>query len=142
MPTTTSPPGVRPDVGPTGTPAIAPIVARVPAGRHVTVDLHQHLWPESFVEALRRRRTAPRLDGWTLHLDGEPPYAVDPADHDAVPGRRQQKIAVPGNRRPRSGDHWPHTSSRSSGHSGSTSRSSTSPAPTTSATRSPRVRWC
>ncbi|MGJ6964297.1 amidohydrolase [Streptosporangium sp. G11] len=48
----------------------------------MTVDVHQHLWTPAFVEALRRRTTAPRLDGWTLHLDGEPAYEVDPADHD------------------------------------------------------------
>ncbi|MFB9676158.1 amidohydrolase [Streptosporangium vulgare] len=48
----------------------------------MTVDVHQHLWTPAFVDALRRRTTAPRLDGWTLHLDGEPAYEVDPADHD------------------------------------------------------------
>ncbi|HEV7934277.1 MAG TPA: amidohydrolase family protein [Actinomadura sp.] len=46
------------------------------------VDVHQHLWSTSFVEALRRRREPPFLDGWTLHLDNEPPYAVLPGDHD------------------------------------------------------------
>lgn len=46
------------------------------------VDVHQHLWPERFVEALRRRTRPPRLDGWRLELDGEPPYDVTPADHD------------------------------------------------------------
>lgn len=46
------------------------------------VDCHQHLWPDVLVEQLRSRTTSPRLDGWTLHLDGEPPYAVDPAAHD------------------------------------------------------------
>ncbi|HEY0357427.1 MAG TPA: amidohydrolase [Mycobacteriales bacterium] len=48
------------------------------------VDVHQHLWPAELVEALRRRRSAPRLDGWTLVTDGEPPYAVRPDDHDPV----------------------------------------------------------
>ncbi|MEU8036223.1 amidohydrolase [Streptosporangium sp. NPDC049078] len=48
----------------------------------MTVDVHQHLWTPAFVDALRRRTTAPRLDGWTLHTGGEPPYEVDPADHD------------------------------------------------------------
>ena len=42
------------------------------------VDVHQHLWPPELVDALRSRNTAPRLDGWTLHLAGEPPYDVDP----------------------------------------------------------------
>lgn len=46
------------------------------------VDVHQHLWPPGLVEELRRRRQPPYLDGWVLHLDGEPPYAVDPDDHD------------------------------------------------------------
>ncbi|MFI0451681.1 amidohydrolase [Actinomadura sp. 6N118] len=46
------------------------------------IDVHQHLWSAPFIEALRGRRTPPYLDGWTLHLAGEPPYEVDPADHD------------------------------------------------------------
>jgi len=52
------------------------------------VDCHQHVWPDAFVEELRRRRRSPRLEGWTLHLDGEPPYAVSPPDHDL--GRRRE----------------------------------------------------
>ncbi|MEU3165415.1 amidohydrolase [Streptosporangium sp. NPDC006930] len=48
----------------------------------MTVDVHQHLWTPAFVDALRRRTAAPRLDGWTLHTGGEPAYEVDPADHD------------------------------------------------------------
>lgn len=52
-----------------------------PAG---SVDVHAHLWPQAFVEALRRRTAPPYLDGWTLHLPGEPAYAVDPADHDVA----------------------------------------------------------
>jgi 6-methylsalicylate decarboxylase len=47
------------------------------------IDIHQHIWPEPFLAALRDRRTAPRLDGWTLHLPGERPYAIAPVDHDA-----------------------------------------------------------
>jgi predicted TIM-barrel fold metal-dependent hydrolase len=40
-------------------------------------DLHRHLWPDTFVAALRERAAAPRLDGWTLHLaDGS--YEIDP----------------------------------------------------------------
>lgn len=46
------------------------------------VDCHQHVWPEALVEELRRRRRGPRMDGWILHLDGEPPFAVAPQDHD------------------------------------------------------------
>ncbi|WP_086802000.1 amidohydrolase family protein [Streptomyces caniscabiei] len=45
-------------------------------------DVHQHLWTPSLVAALRSRREPPFLDGWTLFLDGEPPYALPPADHD------------------------------------------------------------
>ncbi|MFI9560054.1 amidohydrolase family protein [Nonomuraea endophytica] len=48
----------------------------------MSIDVHQHLWTRSFVEALRARTAAPYLDGWTLILDGEPPYEVNPADHD------------------------------------------------------------
>jgi len=46
------------------------------------LDVHQHLWPEPFLAVLRARREPPRLDRWTLHLPGEPPIAVQPADHD------------------------------------------------------------
>jgi hypothetical protein len=46
------------------------------------IDVHQHLWPEPFLAALRARREAPRLDGWTLHLPGERAYPIDPAQHD------------------------------------------------------------
>ncbi|MFF4658613.1 amidohydrolase family protein [Streptomyces sp. NPDC001381] len=49
-----------------------------------SVDVHQHLWTPSLVAALRARREPPYLDGWTLFLDGEPPYDVPPADHDVA----------------------------------------------------------
>lgn len=40
-------------------------------------DLHRHLWPEPFVEELRRRHEPPWLDGWTLHgADGS--YELEP----------------------------------------------------------------
>ena len=48
----------------------------------MTIDIHQHVWPPELIEALRRRRAAPRLRGWTLTLDGEPDYELAPADHD------------------------------------------------------------
>jgi hypothetical protein len=53
-------------------------------GRPSIIDVHQHLWPPTLVEALRGlpRSGSVRLDGWTLHLPGEPPYEVDPAHHD------------------------------------------------------------
>ena len=50
------------------------------------VDVHQHLWTPGFVRALRARVAPPLLDGWTLVLDGEPDYPVEPFDHD-VPHR-------------------------------------------------------
>lgn len=45
-------------------------------------DLHQHLWPDPFLAALRERRRPPRMDGWTLEL-GDAAFAIDPAAHDA-----------------------------------------------------------
>jgi len=45
------------------------------------VDVHQHLWPRELIDALRGRRRAPRMRGWTLELAGEPDYLVDPMDH-------------------------------------------------------------
>jgi hypothetical protein len=35
-------------------------------------------------EELRRRSRPPRLDGWTLLTSGEPPFEVNPADHDVA----------------------------------------------------------
>src|SRR5256885_16914721 len=49
-----------------------------------SIDVHQHLWPGELVDALRARRDTPRLDGWTLHLSGEPPYEVHPDAHDVA----------------------------------------------------------
>jgi hypothetical protein len=46
------------------------------------------------VEELRRRSQPPRLDGWTLLTSGEPPFAVNPADHDV--GRRAAQAARDG----------------------------------------------
>ena len=57
-------------------------------------DVHQHIWPAALIEALRARRRPPYLDGWTLHLAGEPPFAVEPADHD--PRRRADLLAAVG----------------------------------------------
>ena len=58
------------------------------------VDIHQHLWSPSLVAALRSRREPPYLDGWTLYLDGEPPYDISPADHDMA--RRAELAAADG----------------------------------------------
>jgi 6-methylsalicylate decarboxylase len=65
----------------------SPADPRVQVAVGPVVDCHQHLWPEAFVDELRRRSRGPRLDGWELHLAGEPPYAVDPADHDLTARR-------------------------------------------------------
>jgi hypothetical protein len=51
-------------------------------GAVLTTDVHQHLWPEALIDALRRRSRPPRLVGWTLYLAGEAPYEVRPKDHD------------------------------------------------------------
>ena len=45
--------------------------------------MHQHLWTDTLIEALRGRRTTPRLRGWTLELAGEGEYDIDPRWHDA-----------------------------------------------------------
>ncbi|MEJ7704196.1 MAG: hypothetical protein WKF47_11210 [Geodermatophilaceae bacterium] len=55
-------------------------------------DCHQHLWPEPLLDALRARRTPPRLDGWTLHLTGEAPFVVRPSDVDPV-ARAERELA-------------------------------------------------
>jgi 6-methylsalicylate decarboxylase len=60
----------------------------------VHVDIHQHLWPEALIEELRSRSMPPRLDGWTLLTGSEPPFAVNPADHDA--GLRARQAARDG----------------------------------------------
>jgi predicted TIM-barrel fold metal-dependent hydrolase len=49
-----------------------------------STDIHQHVWPAPLLDALRARTEPPRLRGWTLELAGEPPYEVDPADHDLL----------------------------------------------------------
>jgi 6-methylsalicylate decarboxylase len=47
----------------------------------VATDIHQHLWPESFVAALSARTEPPRLAGGDLYLEGEPVWALDVASH-------------------------------------------------------------
>jgi 6-methylsalicylate decarboxylase len=60
----------------------------------VNVDVHQHLWPDALVGELRRRSQPPRLAGWTLFTSGEPPFEVNPGDHD--PGQRAAQAACDG----------------------------------------------
>jgi len=56
------------------------------------VDVHQHLWPDTLIEALRVRSAPPMMRGWTLHLAGEPPFQVDPADHDVAARARADHL--------------------------------------------------
>ena len=70
-----------------------------PAGRcpiEPALDIHQHLWPETFVAVLRKRREPPRLDGWTLHLAGERPSAVRAEDHDLAAREQRAGAAADG----------------------------------------------
>ncbi|MFC4533543.1 amidohydrolase [Sphaerisporangium dianthi] len=46
------------------------------------IDVHQHMWTPGFSGALRGRAKPPFLSDWTLFLDGEAPYEVNPLDHD------------------------------------------------------------
>ncbi len=50
------------------------------------IDVHKNLLPEPLLEALERRRTAPRIrrgrSGWLLEVAGETPSSLDLADHD------------------------------------------------------------
>lgn len=57
----------------------------------IAVDVHQHVWPEALIEALRARCDPPRLRGWTLELDGEPDVDIDPSWHD-VDARATQAL--------------------------------------------------
>ena len=46
-----------------------------------TYDVHQHLWPPAFLDALRARSSPPLLDGDEL-VTREGRYAIDLGDHD------------------------------------------------------------
>lgn len=54
------------------------------------IDCHQHLWPPAFIDALRGRTSAPRLDRRTLITDGESPYQVNTAAHDVETRRARE----------------------------------------------------
>ena len=60
--------------------------------RPQATDVHQHLWPENFVSALSRRRSAPCVvrEGrdWSLRVPAEPDYRFSSAIHDPVQRRR------------------------------------------------------
>ena len=53
------------------------------------VDIHQHLLPASFVDALRARASAPKLDGSVLTTP-EGSFELDLDVHD--PGRRAESL--------------------------------------------------
>jgi hypothetical protein len=64
----------------------------------MTVDLHQHLWPESFLGALRARALPPSLRGSEL-VTREGSFALDPGSHDpeariALLDRDEVEVAV------------------------------------------------
>ena len=67
---------------------------RLRAGEALVVDIHQHLWPESLIDALRARTRPPRLNGWMLDLAGEPDYVVDPRHH--APDQRAELARADG----------------------------------------------
>jgi 6-methylsalicylate decarboxylase len=48
-------------------------------------DVHRHLWPAAFIDALRARRQPPRLEDWTLVLLGGERWEIDPAAHGSAP---------------------------------------------------------
>jgi len=60
---------------------------------HQVTDVHQHLWPEALVEALRARTDFPRMRGWTLETGREPAFVANPADHDPVTRRAADRAA-------------------------------------------------
>lgn len=75
-------------------PDVGPADGASGSASHVgtrNVDVHQHLWPEPLLDALRARDRPPRLRGWTLELAGESPYEVNPRDHDPEVRRAQAR---------------------------------------------------
>ena len=65
---------------------------------HRPIDIHQHLWPESLLQALSQRHEPPMIvrsaSGWLLRLVGEPECAIDLGDHD--PDRRAALVGADG----------------------------------------------
>jgi len=61
-----------------------------------SVDVHQHLWPETVLRVLERRSAPPKAswqdDRWLIELPGEPAFDVDPRDHD--PDERARTLTV------------------------------------------------
>lgn len=64
----------------------------------LALDVHQHLWPEPFLEALARRSTPPHVQragaDLVLRLDGEPDFVVDRRAHD--PAARAEALTADG----------------------------------------------
>ena len=52
--------------------------------RSSAIDVHQHMWPAAFLDALRSRRRPPMMRDWVLYTVCEAPYLVHPRDHDPV----------------------------------------------------------
>jgi 6-methylsalicylate decarboxylase len=52
------------------------------------IDVHQHFWPQGFVELLARRARPPLVrrdgEGWCVRLDGEPDAPIPPSAHHPV----------------------------------------------------------
>jgi len=52
------------------------------------IDVHQHFWPEPFVEGLARRSRPPFVrrdgEGWCVRLNGEPDAPIAPSAHHPV----------------------------------------------------------
>ena len=70
-----------PELMPLPLEELASTIRSRPGSRMTTTyDVHQHLWPEAFVAALRARRTPPLLDGDELETR-EGRFAVDLAEH-------------------------------------------------------------
>src|SRR3954453_1324958 len=46
-------------------------------GATLRTDLHQHLWPERLLDALRKRDRPPRLDGEGFPIVHQRPFPVD-----------------------------------------------------------------
>lgn len=84
---------VPPEANPVASHQIKAVSSRQGNPVATRVDLHQHLMPPAFVEALRARQALPRLvDDWTLLTEGESPYSVNPSSHD-VENRRIRELA-------------------------------------------------
>ena len=66
------------------------------------IDVHQHLWLPELLDALRARTRLPRLVGWTLQIDGEPDYEIDPAGHQPEQRAAQDADELPVN----AGEPW------------------------------------